>query len=290
MTREIVIGHENDDGFDDNIIPINVRSLQHLVDFLLAEEETTPPPPQFQDAHRFKGVRLLNPSDGGTNVLRDYFARSDTTLTRIKLSNCNFGTVEETVRIIGAFQTNRTVSDLTISTIINREALLARPLLRNTVYAALGNSLSGLMRNMSQLQRLDCVHIVIWVWKEPGLQANRTVTELNLRGCDIGDNGGIRILADALAGNTVMEVLILCDNLISSDDLNDIARLIESTRIKKINLEHIAMAFLMMRLPHCDLPVPYQGTSFCRNCVLLFVNLEMEVFASLRTVSLATRP
>jgi hypothetical protein len=87
---------------------------------------------------------LIDYSDGGANVLRDLFARSDTTLTKVTFSSCNFGTGEETSQLLAACQTNRTMTDLAIYIIENLSG------------AGLGNSLCGLLQNMPRLRRLEC--------------------------------------------------------------------------------------------------------------------------------------
>jgi hypothetical protein len=59
--------------------------------------------------------------------------------SRFTLSDCDFGSVEDTSRLIAAFQTNKTVTDLNIDRI---------RLLKGT---ALGNCISGLLQNNKQL-------------------------------------------------------------------------------------------------------------------------------------------
>jgi hypothetical protein len=70
------------------------------------------------------------------NVLIGFFARSDTAttfLTKVTLHYCDFGSEEDTSRLLTTFHANRTVTDLTIRGIDNLEG------------TALGNSLSGLL-------------------------------------------------------------------------------------------------------------------------------------------------
>lgn len=53
---------------------------------------------------------VSEPSDGGLNVLRDLFARSDTTLTTVTLHHCYFGSQEDASHLLAAilsFQHNR---------------------------------------------------------------------------------------------------------------------------------------------------------------------------------------
>jgi hypothetical protein len=65
------------------------------------------------------GIRLVEPSDGGVNVLRSFFSRSDATLTKVSRVKCNFGREEDATRLITAFQMNKTVTDLSIRRIDN---------------------------------------------------------------------------------------------------------------------------------------------------------------------------
>jgi hypothetical protein len=93
-------------------------------------------------------VHLL--SDGAVNVLRDYFARSYTTLTKVTLADhCSSSTTEETSQLLAAFETNRTVSNLTIRRICSLQG------------GALGACLCGLSQNMPQLLRLECSYSIL---------------------------------------------------------------------------------------------------------------------------------
>jgi Ran GTPase-activating protein (RanGAP) involved in mRNA processing and transport len=95
------------------------------------------------------------------------------------------------------------------------------------------------MQNMPQLQRLDCSESALRVEGvralQPSLQANRTLKELSLWGCEIG-NEGISVLADSLAGNTTIDILKIGYNEITSNVLDDITRLLESTHLCKVDL------------------------------------------------------
>jgi hypothetical protein len=141
--------------------PIDRRSFQHLIDFINnsnnGADRGDGDDDDDDDTHEAKVeitklqlncVRLSqHPSDGGFNVLRDFFARSDTTtLTRIELHICFFGTAEDAAQLLAAFQTNRSVTDLSIRFILKLSG------------ATLGSCLSTLMQNMPQLQRLICSH------------------------------------------------------------------------------------------------------------------------------------
>jgi Leucine Rich repeat len=210
--------------------PVDRYSLQHLVTFL-----------DNGDSHEvtelvLEGVELVSdPSpDGGLDVLRNFFARSDTTLTKVTLSCCHFGSQEDTSQLLAAFQTNRSVLDLAIIRI------------RSLHGAALGNSLSSLLQNMPQLRRLDChcsrLRVEGIQALQPGLRSNRTLKELDLSACELGDEG-IRLVADALVGNTIMEALDITFNSITAVGLDDITRLLESSRLKKLNLKSNNMVF-----------------------------------------------
>jgi Ran GTPase-activating protein (RanGAP) involved in mRNA processing and transport len=59
--------------------------------------------------------------------------------------------------------------------------------------------------------------------------------KLILNGCELGD-GGFRLIANALIGNTIMEVLDIADNRITSLCRADITRLLEATQLKTIAL------------------------------------------------------
>jgi hypothetical protein len=171
-------------------------------------------------------VHLKEPSDGGVNVFKAFFTRSDTTLTKVTLQWSDFGSQQDTSQLIAAFETNRTVTDLSILGI------------RDLYGSALGSSLSGLMRNMPQLQRLECRLLSVEEVRafQPGLQANQKLKELSFHCCyNMGDEG-IRLIADALVGNTTMDTLDICENRITPVGLDDITRLIESTQLKKVTL------------------------------------------------------
>jgi Leucine Rich repeat len=214
--------------------PIDRRSLEHLVDFFDNNNVVV-------DAHQevkvitvldISNVRLVEPSDGGLNVLKDFFARSDTALTKVALECCNFGTSAAEAasqQLLSSFQTNRIITDLEI-----------RHGVATLDGGALGNSLSGLLLNMPQLQRLNCWGNRLGLEGvrtfQPALQANRTLKELDLSHCRLGDDG-IHVIADALVGNTTMERLYISENNITSAGLmGDITRLIESTRIQTMEI------------------------------------------------------
>jgi Leucine Rich repeat len=217
-------------------LPIDRRSWQHLVDFLdnyhshhrdidaHEDEEQAVISTLFFELFQLESSDHSH-SDGGVEVLQSLFARSDTTLTKVTIRFCNFGSQEEATRLLAAFHANRTVIDLTIDGIMHLEG------------TALGNSLSGLMQNMTQLHRLECSRLFLDGVRvfQPTLQANRTLRELSLPSCWMGDEA-IRLIADALVGNGIMEGLDIRKNNITSVGLADIMRLLAATRLMWINL------------------------------------------------------
>jgi Leucine Rich repeat len=175
-------------------------------------------------------LRLFTePSDGGLNVLQRFFSRSDTTLTKVTLDMCTFGGHQDASQLFAAFRTNTTVTDLEIHVVFNLEG------------AVLGACLSGLLGTDMplQLQRLDCIYSRLGAEGvralQPALQENRTLRKLNLTCCRLEDDG-IRIIADSLVGNTIMDVLDIGWNDITSGGLADITRILESIRLKTIRL------------------------------------------------------
>jgi Leucine Rich repeat len=160
------------------------------------------------------------------------FSRSDTTVTKVTIEYCSFGTAEDASRLLAAFETSRTVTDLTLCGIESLEG------------AALGARLFGLLRNMPQLQRFACTGSIWSPCISTGTtQANRiTLRELDLQVCDIDDEG-IHFLADALVGNTTMSILNIGSNGVTSIGLDDITRLLESTRLKKFDMQENYAAF-----------------------------------------------
>jgi Ran GTPase-activating protein (RanGAP) involved in mRNA processing and transport len=157
------------------------------------------------------------------------FSRSDTTITTVTLVWCNFGTAQEESQLYAAFHTNRTVTDLEVS----------NGLLRFAAHAVPGAYLPGWMQNIPQLRRLWCTNQLLTTDVvrafQPALQANRNLRELNLRHGSIRDDC-IRLLADALVGNPIIEILDILANAITCVGLDDITRLIMSTHIKSINM------------------------------------------------------
>jgi Leucine Rich repeat len=205
---------------------VNRHSLQHLVRFL-----------DNIGAHKVRitklelcGIRLLDPSDGGLDVLRRFFSRSDTTLTNVTLKWSRFGSQEENLsQLLSAFHTNRTITDLTICGCLSTEQ----------EGAMLTPCISDLMQNMPHLQRLHCSYSMLPLEGvrafQPVLRANRTLKQLHLEHCYLGDEG-TRLFADALVGNTTMDALNLRTNCITSAGLAEITRLLVSTQLKTIKM------------------------------------------------------
>jgi hypothetical protein len=151
-----------------------------------------------------------------------FFSRSDTTLTKVCLDSRRFCTAEDASILFAAFHRNITVTDFCIKRI---EALER---------AALGHCLARLMHNMAQLRRLECSHCYLEAAGvrafQPTLQSNRTLKELILK--------DIRLLADALVGDDTLEILDIGSNHFTSVGLDEITRVIESTRLQMINLRY----------------------------------------------------
>jgi hypothetical protein len=75
------------------------------------------------------------------------------------------------------------------------------------------------------------------------VSSHEFLNDLNVAHCGLRDNG-IRIFADELVGNTIMEVFnISHSQLSSSNALDDITRLIQSTRIKSFNMSENVLVF-----------------------------------------------
>jgi hypothetical protein len=141
---------------------------------------------------------------------------------------CDFGSRADTVQLLAVFHTNGTVTDFTIQQISELPG------------SALGNSLSGLIQNMPQLQRLDLYgnnHLGVEGVRalQPALRVNRTLKRLTLGWCLLGDDG-FRLVADALVGNTTLDLLNVRSDNITSAGLGDITRMIELTQLQTIDL------------------------------------------------------
>jgi Ran GTPase-activating protein (RanGAP) involved in mRNA processing and transport len=112
--------------------------------------------------------------------------------------------------------------------------------------AALGSSLSRVLQSTA-LERLDCSRSALRVDGvrvfQPALRNNQTLKRFILSGCDIRDEG-IHLIADALVGNTTIKILNIMDNHISSSGLDDITRILESTRIQKVDFGYNTGMFL----------------------------------------------
>jgi hypothetical protein len=100
-------------GYDEP--PVDRHSLQHLVDFLNnVDSHTEVARTELKLVH----VQLVSdPSGGGLNVLRDFFARSDTRLTEITLKSSSLCSREDVSGLFAAVHANRTVTDMKIDRI-----------------------------------------------------------------------------------------------------------------------------------------------------------------------------
>jgi hypothetical protein len=107
---------------------VDRQSVDHLVNFLGGNNDAI-----VVTELELRDFRLSEPSDGGVDVLRTFFARSETTLTKVTLYRCGFGSAVAASQLLAAFERNRTVSDLSIRRIDNLQG------------AALGRCLSGWM-------------------------------------------------------------------------------------------------------------------------------------------------
>ena len=100
-------------------------------------------------------------------------------MTRVALAECYFGSQADASQVLAAFETNTSVTDLTIERIGNLEG------------TTLGNSYSAILQNMAHLQRLHCYDSRLRVEGvrafQPALQMNRTLNELSLWICVLGN-------------------------------------------------------------------------------------------------------
>jgi hypothetical protein len=92
-----------------------VRSLQHLVDFV--DNIDSSHEVVITELKLYQVTLISDPSDGGLNVLREFFSRSHTgtALTKVTLLYCDFGINQlDAEQLLAAFHTSRTVTDLSI--------------------------------------------------------------------------------------------------------------------------------------------------------------------------------
>jgi hypothetical protein len=132
------------EGFYDGVraVCMDRRSLQYLVNFLENHHRHEQVVITELKLHLIKLISDPSP-DGRLDVLRNFFARSDTMLTKIIFDCCRFGEEQVALQFLSALYMNQTIMVLSIQII-------------NTLQGAmLGNTLSGLMQNIPQLQRLE---------------------------------------------------------------------------------------------------------------------------------------
>jgi hypothetical protein len=158
------------------LYPYTCQNLEDLVDLL--DNHVASSPQAIISQLELDGVVLVGAfrgftlPDGGLEVLKRFFARSDTTLTCVSFDGCAFGGRNDHLQILEAFYQNRTVSELRINDFSLREGDLE-------------NVASGVMQNMPQLQRLHlkfarrfpAARASIMAFLS-ALQANRTLREL----------------------------------------------------------------------------------------------------------------
>lgn len=199
----------------------NRQSVEYLVDFLQG------------DSHEVTELSLAyfspsEPADSGLDILREFFA-NNTTLTTVMLRDSDFGSEEDASRILAAFEANTSVTELSIYNI------------EHLADDACGRCIAGLLQNNHHLQRL---HILGFALRNagirvilPALQTNRCLKDLNLWNCELGDEE-FRLIADALFGNTQLDILDVGSNQVSSNGLDHITRLLEFSQLKHIGITH----------------------------------------------------
>ena len=171
----------------------------------------------------------MEPSDGGLDVLIDFFA-NQTTLTKVEFHRCKFGNEACSSELLNTFRANPTLAELTVRDIDNS----------TWQGATVGDTLCTLLQQNLNLRKLSlsiydhinaALHLML-----PGLRSNRTLIELDLYWTCLTD-AHIRLIADALAENTVLQILNIRGNGISAIGLADIARVMASTQLIKIDFE-----------------------------------------------------
>lgn len=141
-----------------------------------------------------------------------------------------FGSTEQATQVLGAFHTNRTVTELRIREIHNLEG------------AALGHCLSGLLHHKTHPRTLACSSLMEAGVSalQPGLRSNQQLKELSLVLCRIGDKG-LHLLLDSLVGNTTLEELdVTLNDFTSNGRCDAVMRLLECTKLRSIGLDPIS--------------------------------------------------
>jgi Leucine Rich repeat len=213
-------------------------------------------------------------------ILHDFLV-NDATLTTVSLSRCNFGGAQDAVRLLSAFYTNQTITDLILSEIQNLQGV------------ALGNFLAELFHscrpNSSTLLRFSCrqcslSHAPAIRIFQPGLKANTTLKELCLSNCQIEDEG-LASIADALVGNTSMDVLDLSYNRITCNGLDAVTRILECTQLHKLDVGHNDGDLLLLVNSNNDQEggrsaVPRFAQVLSRNKYMLTLDMSTNVTCS----------
>jgi hypothetical protein len=199
---------------------VSRQSVQYLVDFLQGDSTQH----QVVTELCIFGVRLLRPPDGGLNVMIGLFSNT-TTLSKVTVmsTGSDFGTVDNLLQLFRAIETNRSITDLTILGFGDQQGT-----------TLLGNCASGWLLNKQRLTLRSYLSAENIRAMQPSLRSSRNIKELCVSLCGLRDEG-IRLIADALVGNTTMHAFDCSANQISPTGLPSITQLLESTHLRKIN-------------------------------------------------------
>ena len=234
-----------------NALSLNVtrRSALFLFDFLRKTQEGS----KIEDSPPIKELIMTGLTfDSTTNlpVVCDFFASSSSAsvstpaprrLTKVTLDICRCRSLEDAEQLLAAFETNRTVTDLTITTLHVYDPI------RLPDSMGRFSGVARILQNNTFLRRLDCRQTF---FSEQGFQTLQTMglrssiganlKTLNLARCDLGDRG-IRAVANGLLAdgnsNTTLQVLKLHGNGASSASLPLFTRILEATQVKVFSID-----------------------------------------------------
>jgi Leucine Rich repeat len=220
-------------------------SLEHLADYMNNnnnnnndDSSSSDGDDSCRDRISFESCTLLRPSDGGGRVLRDLLA---TMPKVVSFRSCDFGSREEATQLLAALQTNPCITDLTLGRIVNvgsaeLGACLSGMLRRNRPTLLLLNcSWHGLFpaeRGVNHPLRTDLGRAV-----QQGLRFNQTLKELRIACCDLGDEG-VGFVVNSLSENTTMHMLDISYNRMTSNGLDSITQVLESTQLTIAKFSH----------------------------------------------------
>lgn len=197
---------------------VNRVSVQCLVDYLQDNRVTS---------LELESFHLPSLSDGGLDVLCPFFA-NNTSLTKVVLCKCDFG--EGGSQVLESFHNNESVAELRICCGFWYQRGRSP-----------GAPPSQLLENNTTLVRLD-LSWCLCIGKEgigalqQGIQSNRSLRVLRLRSCRIRD-GGLGLLVASLVGNTTLQHLDICHNLITPNGIaQHVPTLLQSTRLQVIRV------------------------------------------------------